>query len=665
MGDNESHVAASSDDSTEDILDETILMITLRRDFPLRAGEKNGDWQWTNARGERIQEKMRWSKPEEAPLEPDIDLTAETERAIYGWNIGDPDLGSEGDGAGQYTTDHSNPIGSTVQLVRRTERTEGDTIEFERETIREATTTTNTQGNFDRSGEILLSTGGLTGDFIITILPDDLYDGEAGPDLGEESNAPLILYNSVDIQIRLEQGFLVNVSDPYDPPEGKTGARIGNRQKFKPSTTHLPVSLKPVWWNHLGGFSRAQGDIDLFVIHRTNGGRLGNAINRFFGSNDIGAHYIMEADGHIIKLCKESKEVVHAQSGRWGGRAWNQRTNKLDYSIGIETINPNQENVTSYPAYSTRGNPPYTSEQYRALSVLITQIIEAHPHIGCRIVGHCDVATGPPRAGTPNDCYSVKRFMDPGTHFEWERLEGDGLGMRAGENHFDVESSYEGIFHTFRGLELRENDRDPHGSNPAILGGHQRTGIRGQPVRDLQQDLSYIGYSLRVNGGFDSCTAGAVDRFKRHFFSGSRGGMTGGTINRETAEMIKNVAEEVMTSNWECWLQTVTRAINVKFHRSATYHGQWRRGLIGVYRTRDEAAHEADVSDSSVWEKSNGTFECWIVKTSQAMRFKFYSGTSHRAGERGLIGVYSREESAEFDLSSRSERSGIWRKRRT
>jgi hypothetical protein len=146
-------------------------------------------------------------------------------------------------------------------------------------------------------------------------------------------------------------------------------------------------------------------------------------LNRFFGSGNVGAHYIMEGDGHLIKLCREGREVVHAGVGRWSGRVWNQGARRNSFSIGPEIINPNQEGANAYPAYAARANPPYTNEQYGALEILTSQLLDAHPHIGIRLVGHADVATGPPRAGTPAACYSVKRFMDPGTHFAWERLE--------------------------------------------------------------------------------------------------------------------------------------------------------------------------------------------------------------------------------------------------
>ena len=661
----ENDLAPSSDETTVNVIDEVVLRVTVRRDFPLRDGEKNGDWQWSDTDGNPLMQPMNWTKPEDATLEPDVELEASTPRAIYGWNIGQPRLGSEGDNGGEYTTDRIEPISSSILLLRITERTEGETVEFEREILLEAQTIRSDSGQIDKDGEVLLPTGGLTGTFVLRIEPDELYDGEVGPDLMEVDDPPDILYQSVDISVELEEGYLVEVQDPYNPPEGATDGRIGNRQKFEPTTSHLPVSLKPIWWNHIGGYNRPAGNLDLFVIHRTNGSRLGNAINRFFAGDNIGAHYIMETDGHIIKLCRERKEVRHAGVGRWAGRAWSQRNRHDSFSIGIEIINPNQENLTNYPNYSTRANPPYTPEQYVALCSLTHQLVQAHPHIGVRVVGHCDVATGPPRAGTPNDCYSTKRSMDPGTHFEWERLESDGLGMIAGEDHFQIETSYGGAFHNFSGLTLRKNDRDPHGTNPAILGGSPRAGFTGQTIREIQQDLVKTGYSLRVNGRFDDCMGGAVDRFKRHFFSASRGALTGESLNQAIAERIRNVAEEVDTSIWECWIQTVTRMTNAKYHSQEGFHGPWERGLIGVYRTREDALRETDTDDNSVWEKLDGTFECWLVRTTQSLSFKFHSAESHQEGERGLICVYSLEDHANRDLGFRSGHSQVWRKRRS
>ena len=60
----------------------------------------------------------------------------------------------------------------------------------------------------------------------------------------------------------------------------------------------------------------------------------------------------------------------------------------------------------------------------------------------------------------------------------------------------------------------------------------------------LQKDLLAIGYSVMVSGEFDEYTRQAVDRFKRHFYTGARSASApkslavSDRIDEETASLI-------------------------------------------------------------------------------------------------------------------------------
>jgi N-acetyl-anhydromuramyl-L-alanine amidase AmpD len=86
----------------------------------------------------------------------------------------------------------------------------------------------------------------------------------------------------------------------------------------------------------------------------------------------------------------------------------------------------------------------------------------------------------------------------------------------------------------------------------AIVGGVNRPSLTGTPVRELQEDLEHIGYSVRPASGtmgtFDLHTERAVDRFQRHFFAGTRKIFRAGRIGRVDA----------LTANW---IKTVRAAI--------------------------------------------------------------------------------------------------------
>ena len=97
--------------------------------------------------------------------------------------------------------------------------------------------------------------------------------------------------------------------------------------------------------------------------------------------------------------------------------------------------------------------------------------------------------------------------------------------------------AYGNLFNLAEPIVLQLNDSDVDHR----FGAKKRPHISGTPVTDLQNDLAQIGYSLHVNGRYDKYTKLAVAAFQRHFFSGSRRRTADGRVDKETAQMIKNV----------------------------------------------------------------------------------------------------------------------------
>ncbi|MGH1340340.1 MAG: N-acetylmuramoyl-L-alanine amidase [Nannocystales bacterium] len=524
-------VAPSSDGSTGNVLAApTSIRVTLRRDFPLRRGERLGEWAWSSADGSVQQDPQRWTFEGEdgeggAPP-PDEELESEDDRPIFGWGIGRPSLGEPGDNAGQLTTDRSEVIAATVRLRNE----DGDVL---------------SEGNCTgRDGACLLATASSTGVFTVDITPERITEDTAGPGMRSDH---LLLYKAASVNIELRGGRLVGIEDPYDPPNAQTHARVGNRQVWTPTTTQLPLSLKPQWWKDPGSRARrgGTGAISMLVLHCTGGSRVGGPLNDFFGWADAartrrktkGANYLLDIDGHAIKLTADDRTKVHAGVGRWGGDR-----DIVNHSLGIEIINPNTGEPDDYMA---RAKTPYTEEQYATILRLAREITEAYPTVGSRVLGHCDVATGNARrqTGVPRDTYHRKRRWDPGLHFEWERLEHAGLGMVPAES-FDPATAYGGVFTTVAGLELDRGDADARGRRAAHYGGVDRPDHAPEVavIEQLQTDLRTVGYSLRITGAFDARTFAAADRFRRHF---ARQGMTSreqGAIDLAVAERLYNAA---------------------------------------------------------------------------------------------------------------------------
>ncbi|MCB9713880.1 MAG: N-acetylmuramoyl-L-alanine amidase [Myxococcales bacterium] len=524
----EARVAPSVDgDTTVNVLTPpTSILVTVRRDFPLRRGERLGEWRWSSADGSESQAPQQWQLPSSAggTPTPELELEADDDRPMLGWGIGRPALGNPGDDGGQLTTDRAEVIGAEVRLLD------------------ESGAVLSSGACSGRNGECRLVTGRRSGVFTVEVVPEHAATTTAGPGMSSEHE---LLYRAFTVSVGLQDGLLVSVDDPYDPPRGQTRARVGNRHAWAPTTSHLPLSVKPEWWKDPGSAARRGGTatLGILVLHCTGGPRLGNALNRFFSRRggsytSAGANYILDVDGHLIKLTADDRTKVHAGIGRWGSEH-----DMINASLGVEIINPNTGDPDDYMA---RAQTPYTEEQYATVLRLAREIVAAYPGIGPRILGHCDVATGNAQgqSGVPADTYGNKRNWDPGLHFEWERLAAAGLGMVPGE-HFDPATSYAGVFAAIPGLRLRDGDRDAHGRAPASYGGEARPQLPADAdvIEQLQTDIRDIGYQLRITGRFDDRTIAAVDRFRRHFV---RSGMTGamqGDVDQTIAAKIKDVVD--------------------------------------------------------------------------------------------------------------------------
>jgi N-acetyl-anhydromuramyl-L-alanine amidase AmpD len=333
---------------------------------------------------------------------------------------------------------------------------------------------------------------------------------------------PARIYRVLDVRIRTAGGRLTAA---WIAP-GETHGGIGNRQQASSSAGHLPIDLKPVWMRSPmkateGG--RPATDIDLIIVHRTGGPRIGPAINTFLSAGSASnAHYLIDHDGHVIKSAEDLRRANQAGTSRWRGRIG---LNGL--SIGIEIVNE-------------RG--AFSAAQYASLIRLLEELRRTYPTIVAhRVVGHSDVAT---TRGQPS-LLSGRRAEDPGAEFDWEALERRGFGMMPVTT--SLGTYYAGIFSGALGaipIALHRGDRDPSPGHVAILGGVRRPGFSGTPIRELHEDLEHIGYSVRAPGGTSGAYGlhceRAVDRFQRHFFAGNRKQFRAGRLGRVDA----------LTANW-------------------------------------------------------------------------------------------------------------------
>jgi N-acetyl-anhydromuramyl-L-alanine amidase AmpD len=290
------------------------------------------------------------------------------------------------------------------------------------------------------------------------------------------------------------------------------------------------IQLRPVWLR-APSFSNRSAQPDMIVIHHT-AGVLEGDLREFLFGGAVSIHYLVAPNGEVYKLVDESKTAFHAGISFWQGS-----DGLNSCSIGIEMTH--------------KTGVEYPSVQVDAVVDLVRQLHQAFPMITAgRIIGHSDVGICDP--GSPRPCTppSPKRLgrksTDPGSAFPWERIEALGLGLRIVEGSVRPDI-YGGFFRVVPIGKLRIGDND----NEQRYNGQIHRNVNGA-VRELQEDLSHIGYFCPPDGVFGQVTARAVQMFQQHMFSGSR--RTGrpdmlnsgdGNVDLKTADVVKRVLGEV------------------------------------------------------------------------------------------------------------------------
>ena len=146
--------------------------------------------------------------------------------------------------------------------------------------------------------------------------------------------------------------------------------------------------------------------VSMLVLHYT-GMQTGEAaLDRMCDPEaSVSAHYMVWESGDIVQLVDEDKRAWHAGVSRWQGE---EELNSR--SIGIEIVNGGHD----WRLEDGR-LPPYPASQIDAVIALSRDILARWSIPQTRIVGHSDIAP--------------TRKQDPGEHFPWARLAGQGVGL--------------------------------------------------------------------------------------------------------------------------------------------------------------------------------------------------------------------------------------------
>ena len=337
------------------------------------------------------------------------------------------------------------------------------------------------------------------GDYSCTITAPDTDSDPVGPDLATGAPVPDRIYRPVTLSVKIT-GHAIKTAAPDDPQTANVAV----------SAALVAVDVQPVWMKSAVNKARGGATIDTIVVHHT-ACNVGLAVSTFLAEK--GPHYMIDTDGQIVKWVQDSRSAAHAGKSRWNGVI-----NMNSSSIGIEIVN-------------TAG--PYPEVQYVALLGLLDRLTSTFSSVDTwNIIGHSDI-------GTSDDGTLGRKSSDPGLQFHWDRLEAKRLGMLMALGPPD-QNIYGGFFQIVANGSFRSGDNDAH----QRYGGATHKTVTGTPIRELQQDLTDIGYSLGTpDGHFLLKTERAVLTIQEHFFAGGRGPNPTGRVDFQTAALIKSVRE--------------------------------------------------------------------------------------------------------------------------
>lgn len=136
----------------------------------------------------------------------------------------------------------------------------------------------------------------------------------------------------------------------------------------------------------------------LIVLHYTAMQTAEAALARLCDPDaEVSAHYLISNKGQITRLVPDDRRAWHAGAGSWAGQ-----DDINSRSIGIELDN--------------RGTHPFPEPQMAALESLLRALMKRWQIPSAGVIGHSDMAPG--------------RKIDPGPHFDWTRLERQGLAPK-------------------------------------------------------------------------------------------------------------------------------------------------------------------------------------------------------------------------------------------
>lgn len=188
------------------------------------------------------------------------------------------------------------------------------------------------------------------------------------------------------------------------PHRGNTAAYAGVA-----GVTNMDLYLdwKPEWIKvaNRHALRRTNQAVVMHATATTMHEQIGSPLDTFNGGAGTAAHYLVDLDGHIVKLVHESEVCYHAADSHW-----HELVGLNASGIGIETVHTDNNSDTD------RRLREFPAEQYAAINRLVTLLRTTFNITKAYVCGH-------------NDCRDGSRDC-PGDMFDWASLENAGNALR-------------------------------------------------------------------------------------------------------------------------------------------------------------------------------------------------------------------------------------------
>ena len=223
---------------------------------------------------------------------------------------------------------------------------------------------------------------------------------------------------------------------------------------------------------------RAKKLIKFIILHYTGMRKETDAIKKLCDYNSkVSSHYFIKNSGKILNLVPDLYVAWHAGKSKW------KKFDSLNkYSIGIEINNPGHE----------FGYNKFNSKQINSLKKLLSFLIKKYNIKADNVLGHSDIAPD--------------RKKDPGEKFPWKKLAKKRLCKWHNLNRKKIKK--------FRSISVSVKEK-----------------------KIFLNNLSKIGYNLKIKKIFDKNTRFIIIAYQRHF----RQELIDGKIDKECLLISKNL----------------------------------------------------------------------------------------------------------------------------